>query len=40
MADSIFYLQDGLLVEQGTHAELMAKQGLYYALMLQQEGTA
>jgi ATP-binding cassette subfamily B protein len=40
MADYIFYLQDGLLVEQGTHSELMAKQGLYYALMLQQEGAA
>jgi subfamily B ATP-binding cassette protein HlyB/CyaB len=38
MADYIFYLQDGLLVEQGTHPELMDKQGLYYALMLQQEG--
>jgi len=40
MADYIFYLQDGLLVEQGTHAELMQKKGLYYALMLQQEGAA
>lgn len=40
MADHIFYMQDGLLVEQGTHAELMEKKGLYYALMLQQEGTA
>jgi ATP-binding cassette, subfamily B, bacterial HlyB/CyaB len=40
MADYIFYLQDGLLVEQGTHSELMEKQGLYYALMLQQEGAA
>ena len=40
MADYIFYLQDGLLVEQGTHSELMAKKGLYYALMLQQEGAA
>jgi subfamily B ATP-binding cassette protein HlyB/CyaB len=40
MADYIFYLQDGLLVEQGTHAELMEKKGLYYALMLQQERAA
>jgi ATP-binding cassette, subfamily B, bacterial HlyB/CyaB len=40
MADYIFYLQDGLLVEQGTHSELMDKKGLYYALMLQQEGAA
>jgi len=40
MADYIFYLQDGLLVEKGTHAELMDKKGLYYALMLQQEGAA
>jgi ATP-binding cassette subfamily B protein len=40
MADYIFYLQDGLLVEKGTHAELMDKKGVYYALMLQQEGAA
>jgi len=37
LADKIFYLENGLLKESGTHAELMAKQGLYYALSLQQE---
>jgi ATP-binding cassette subfamily B protein len=39
MADHIYYLKDGLLVEHGTHDELMAKKGLYYALSLQQEGS-
>jgi ATP-binding cassette subfamily B protein len=38
MADWIYYLENGLLKESGTHEELMAKQGLYYALALQQEG--
>jgi len=38
LADKIFYLENGLLKESGTHAELMAKQGLYYTLSLQQEG--
>jgi len=38
MADWIYYLENGLLMESGTHDELMAKQGLYYALSLQQEG--
>jgi ATP-binding cassette subfamily B protein len=38
MADWIYYLENGLLKESGTHEELMAKQRLYYALSLQQEG--
>jgi subfamily B ATP-binding cassette protein HlyB/CyaB len=37
MADEIFYLENGILKESGTHAELMEKKGLYYALSLQQE---
>lgn len=37
MADKIFYLENGILKESGTHAELMEKKGLYYALSLQQE---
>jgi ATP-binding cassette subfamily B protein len=39
LADQIYYLQNGLLMEHGTHAELMHKKGLYYSLMLQQEGS-
>jgi ATP-binding cassette subfamily B protein len=40
MADKIFYLENGILKESGTHSELMEKKGLYYALSLQQEGAA
>jgi ATP-binding cassette subfamily B protein len=40
MADKIYYLENGLIKESGTHAELMEKRGLYYALSLQQEGAA
>lgn len=35
-ADCILILDQGLLVEQGTHEELMLKQGLYYHLAQQQ----
>jgi ATP-binding cassette subfamily B protein len=37
MADKIFYLENGILKESGTHDELMEKKGLYYALSLQQD---
>jgi ATP-binding cassette, subfamily B, bacterial HlyB/CyaB len=37
MADRIYYLENGLLKESGTHQQLMEKKGLYYALSLQQE---
>jgi ATP-binding cassette subfamily B protein len=37
MADHIFYMENGLLKESGTHAELIEKKGLYYALSLQQD---
>ena len=40
MADKIFYMENGLLKESGTHEELMEKKGLYYSLSLQQEGAA
>jgi ATP-binding cassette subfamily B protein len=40
MADKIFYLENGLLKESGTHTELMEKKGLYYSLSLQQETAA
>ena len=35
-ADTIIYLEKGCIMEQGTHAELMAKQGYYYNLYSQQ----
>ncbi|MGH1564160.1 ABC transporter ATP-binding protein [Mumia sp. DW29H23] len=37
-ADVIFGLEDGLLVEQGTHAELLAEGGLYSRLYVEQFG--
>jgi ABC-type multidrug transport system fused ATPase/permease subunit len=40
MADHVYYLENGLLKESGTPAELMEKKGLYYALYLQQEAAA
>lgn len=35
-ADMIVTLKDGMVVEKGTHAELMAKQGPYYSLAISQ----
>lgn len=37
LADKIIYLEDGTLVEQGTHEELMALQGRYHALARKQQ---
>ena len=37
LADRIYYLENGLIKESGTHAELIEKKGLYYALSLQQD---
>jgi subfamily B ATP-binding cassette protein HlyB/CyaB len=39
-ADTILVLDKGELVEQGTHAELLARQGLYFHLSSQQEAHA
>jgi ATP-binding cassette, subfamily B, bacterial HlyB/CyaB len=36
-ADVIFMMDQGKVVEEGTHLELMAKQSLYYCLYQQQE---
>ncbi len=37
-ADEIIYLADGKIAERGTHEELLAKKGLYYATYLAQYG--
>ena len=34
--DRIFYIQDGIIAEEGNHEELMAKKGLYYELYTSQ----
>ncbi len=39
-ADRIYVLERGTIVEQGTHSELLARTGLYYALWRQQIGEA
>ncbi|XP_032159920.1 ATP-binding cassette sub-family B member 5 [Mustela erminea] len=36
-ADLIVTLKDGMVVEKGTHAELIANQGLYYSLAMSQD---
>jgi ATP-binding cassette subfamily B protein len=37
-ADRIFVLERGIVVETGTHAELLGQKGLYYAMWRQQIG--
>ena len=36
-ADRILVLKDGKIAESGTHEELLAKKGQYYALCMAQE---
>lgn len=38
-ADEIIYLEDGKIVERGTHKELLEKKGLYYRTYQAQYGT-
>ena len=38
-ADLILVLEKGVLMEQGTHSELMQKKGLYYSLYQRQQST-
>ena len=38
-ADSIMLMEDGLLQEVGTHQQLLARKGLYYALYRQQDAS-
>ena len=37
-ADTIFVLEKGKIIEQGTHDELVERKGLYYAMWRQQIG--
>ncbi|RKO87292.1 P-loop containing nucleoside triphosphate hydrolase protein, partial [Blyttiomyces helicus] len=39
-ADVIYVLKDGVVAESGTHGELIARQGLYYQLVIQQDLSA
>ena len=38
-ADSIMLMENGLLQEVGTHQQLLARRGLYYALYRQQDAS-
>ncbi|MBF6608096.1 MAG: ATP-binding cassette domain-containing protein, partial [Flavobacterium sp.] len=37
-ADTIYVLERGQIVEQGTHSQLLSRKGLYYAMWRQQIG--
>jgi len=36
-ADTIYAFENGVIAESGSHAELMAKKGIYYNLVINQE---
>uniref|UniRef100_A0A803XPJ8 ABC-type xenobiotic transporter n=1 Tax=Meleagris gallopavo TaxID=9103 RepID=A0A803XPJ8_MELGA len=38
-ADTIAAFEKGIVVEQGTHSELMLQKGVYYSLVMQQSGS-
>jgi ABC-type multidrug transport system fused ATPase/permease subunit len=35
-ADSILLMEDGSIIERGTHEELMAARGVYYQMVVRQ----
>jgi len=35
-ADQVFVIDDGRIIERGTHEELLAAQGMYYELYTSQ----
>lgn len=37
-ADRIYVLEKGVVIETGTHEELLSEKGLYYAMWRQQIG--
>jgi ATP-binding cassette subfamily B protein len=37
-ADKIFVLEQGKIIEEGRHEDLVAEKGLYYAMWRQQIG--
>lgn len=39
-ADIIFALEEGKVAEKGTHEELMAKEDVYYNLVINQQNTS
>ncbi|XP_031445942.1 ATP-binding cassette sub-family B member 5 isoform X3 [Phasianus colchicus] len=39
-ADTIAAFEKGIVVEQGTHSELMLQKGVYYSLVMQQSGSS
>jgi ABC-type multidrug transport system fused ATPase/permease subunit len=39
-ADLILLMEDGRIVERGTHEQLMAARGAYYAMVLRQMETS
>ena len=38
LADAVYVLKDGVIVEKGTHSELMSHKGLYESMFTAQSG--